>query len=111
MVDVLVQDAGPATDVRGGQQVLHAVGAGEAAYRLPGQAELADDSLDSLALGAQGLDLLVALAGAFGQPALLGLVGGGLGDDLVEVGCWGLRRLGGWRRVGWLGQASVMTSH
>jgi hypothetical protein len=58
---------------------------------------------------AQGLDLLVPLAGAFGQPALLGLVRGGLGRDAVKVGCRGLRQCG--CRISRLGKAPVMTSY
>jgi hypothetical protein len=76
----VVQDAGPGTDAGGGQQILHAWGAGEATHRLPGQAELAHDGLDGLALGAQGLDLLVALPGALGQPVVLGLLRGWLAE-------------------------------
>jgi hypothetical protein len=80
-----VQDAGPAPEVRGDQQVLHIVGAGEAAHRFPGQAELTHDRLDTHALGEQRLDVLVTLSGAFDQPALFGSLLSGLGGELVEV--------------------------
>lgn len=39
MIGERVQDAGPAADPGGGQQVLHVAGAGETAHRVPGEAE------------------------------------------------------------------------
>src|SRR6266545_5815977 len=109
MVGEGIQDAGPAADAGGGQQVLHPGGASEATHRLPGQTELADDRLDRLALGAQRLDLLVALPGAFDQPAVLDLLGGGFGGDLAQAGLRSLRRCG--RRARGLGQAAMVTGH
>jgi hypothetical protein len=77
-----------------GQQLLDAAGAGKAADRLLGQAKLAHDRLDALALGAECLDGGVAFPGAHHQGALLELLGAhrGKGDLLRSTSA--LRTLG-----------------
>ena len=68
-----------------GQQLIGAGRAVEAADGLLGQAGLAHDRLDALALRAQRLDLLIALAGADGQGGVFRPPGGGRGGGLLQV--------------------------
>jgi hypothetical protein len=76
----LVEDAGPSLSGLG-QQLLDAAGAGEPAHGLHGlfgQAELAHDRLDALALRLQRLQRLhgrIPLLGALDQGGLLGALG------------------------------------
>ena len=68
-----------------GEQLVDGGGAVEAADGLLGQAGLAHDRLDALALGAQRLDLLIPLPGADRQGGLLRPPGGGRGCGLLQV--------------------------
>ena len=68
-----------------GEQLVGGGGAVEAADGLLGQAGLAHDRLDALALGAQRLDLLIPLAGAHRQGGLLRPPGGRRCCGLLQV--------------------------
>ena len=81
---VVVQERRPAVPDLG-EQLVDGGGAVEAADGLLGQAGLAHDRLDALALGAQRLDLLIPLPGADGQGGLLRPPGGRRGRGLLQV--------------------------
>ena len=89
-------DGRPSLDL--GEQLLEGGGAVEAADGFLGQAGLPHDRLDALALGAQRLDLLVALAGADGQGGFLRPPGGRRRGGLLQaeggLAAGGLLRLG-----------------
>ena len=103
----LIQHAGPPIAC-GGQQVLHRGGAGEAAHRFLGQAQLTHDGFDPLALLAQGLHGRIPLPGAGDQGGGLPASERGLFGELPEVRC-GIR-LGRWAG-GRLGPATAVSGH
>ena len=82
-----------------GEQLIGGGGTVEAADGLLGQAGLAHDRLDALALGAQCLDLLIPLAGADGQCGVLSSPGRSRDGGLLQVSSGGCGllccRLGG----------------
>ena len=105
----LIEHAGPPIP-RGGQQVLHRAGAGEAAHRLLRQAELPHDGLDPLALLAQILHRRIALPGPDSQRGGLPTGERGLRGELPEVR-WGIR-LRRWAVLGrLLGPAAAVAGH
>jgi hypothetical protein len=77
-----VEDGRPAG---GGEEFPGASGAEVAADGVPGHAGLAHDPPDGRVPCFEGLDLLVALAGAGGGPGVPGAAGGGLRRGLLQV--------------------------
>src|SRR5579863_5579253 len=89
---VVVEQRGPAVPDLG-EQVIDGRGVVEAADGSRGQASLARDRLDALALGFQCLDEVMPLPGADGERRLPGAAGGSAGRGLLQAGDF--RGLGG----------------